>query len=768
MDKEMYTIAVAGNPNCGKTTLFNALTRNTQKIGNWPGVTVEKKEGLFTLDESTFKIVDLPGIYSLSAHSEDEKVAREYLLSGEADLVLNIVDTVNIERNLYLSTHLLEMDIPMMLVLNMKDVAETRGILIDPIQLSTKIGIPVEYISAINKQDIQKLKKTIEKVSREKKVFNSSIKINYENEIEDSIAELVPVLREEAQNLNINPKWYAVKLLEGDRDLMDHFAEKGILHPEIIEKLRSSIENKVGDEADILIADARYGFIHGLMVSAVKRKTQKRTSTDKIDRFVLNRFLGIPVFLAAMYLVFWVTINLGGALIDFFDISFGTIFVDGSAVLLDKISSPVWLTAIISTGIGGGLQTLATFLPIMFMMFFMLALLEDSGYMARAAFVMDRFMRFIGLPGKAFIPMLVGFGCTVPAIMATRTLENKRDRYLTIFMTPFMSCGARLPVYALFAAAFFPKNGQIIVFTLYMTGIFLAVLTGLLLKKTLFAGQSAPMLMELPPYHIPRLNHILLHTWLRLKGFLLKAGKFLLIIITVLGFFNSLGTDGSFGNEDSEGSVLAVAGKAITPIFSPFGISEDNWPASVGLFTGLFAKEVVVGTLNSLYKTSSETDEESENTFALWGSLSDAVTSIPENISGIFTLSTLKDPLGVNIGDVSDSESAAEKMEVSSSIFGEMIARFNGNSAAAFAYLLFILLYVPCLVAVAAMYKEIGLKYTIFQMLYSTALAWIVATLFYQIYSFHNITLIISAVAAAVILIGSIIVFSRTEESGSL
>ncbi|MCK5200233.1 MAG: ferrous iron transport protein B, partial [Spirochaetales bacterium] len=356
------------------------------------------------------------------------------------------------------------------------------------------------------------------------------------------------------------------------------------------------------------------------------RGTPKKTATDKIDKIVLNRFLGIPIFLAAMYLVFWVTINLGGALIDFFDISFGAIFVDGSAILLDKIGSPGWITAIISTGIGGGIQTLATFVPIMFMMFFMLALLEDSGYMARAAFVMDRFMRVIGLPGKAFIPMLVGFGCTVPAIMATRTLANKRDRYLTIFMTPFMSCGARLPVYALFAAAFFPKNGQTIVFALYMTGIVLAVFTGLLLKKTLFAGESAPLLMELPLYHVPRLKHIFLHTWLRLKGFILKAGKFLIIIIAVLGFFNSLGTDGSFGNEDSEESVLAVAGKVITPIFTPFGVTKENWPASVGLFTGLFAKEVVVGTLNSLYMTAAESGTE-DDVFNFWEAIGEAFTS---------------------------------------------------------------------------------------------------------------------------------------------
>lgn len=750
-DKD-FTIAIAGNPNCGKSTLFNDLTGNTQKIGNWPGVTVEKKEGSYSSEGKSYKVVDLPGIYSLSAHSEDEKAARDYILSGEADLIVNIVDAVNLERNLYLTTHLLEMNVPMILIINMKDVAETRDITIDVKQLSAKLGIPVEYISAISRNALQLVKTAVDKASIKSTSSKESIRISYENEVESAISELIPQVKKEAAMMRVSPRWLSVKLLEGSSNLLGKF---NLSDNDIVEKYRDTIEKEVGDEADILIADARYGFIHGLMVSSVKKGAPQKTVTDKIDKVVLNRFLGIPIFLVAMYLVFWVTINLGGAFIDFFDIVFGTVFVDGSALLLDKIGSPAWVGAIISTGIGGGLQTLATFVPIMFMLFFMLALLEDSGYMARAAFVMDRFMRYIGLPGKAFIPMLVGFGCTVPAITATRTLANKRDRYLTIFMTPFMSCGARLPVYALFAAAFFPKNGQLIVFALYMTGILLAIFTGLLLKKTLFAGESAPLLMELPLYHAPRLHHIFLHTWMRLKGFILKAGKFLILIVAVLGIFNSLGTDGSFGNEDSEQSVLAVAGKAITPIFTPFGVTEENWPASVGLFTGLFAKEVVVGTLNSLYMTASDVSEE-EGEYDLWGSLGEAVLSIPENLAGAFDPAVLTDPLGTNIGDVSDSSAVAEEMEIEDSIFGEMRSRFAGGPAAAFAYLLFILLYVPCLVAVAAMYKEIGLAYTVFQMTYSTVLAWVVATLFFQITVGHSILFIAEALILLAILIGSI------------
>ena len=609
-------------------------------------------------------------------------------------MIVNIVDAVNLERNLYLTTHLLEMNVPMLLIINMKDVAETRDISIDVKALSAKLGIPVEYISAISKNALQLVITAVDKASSVKVQSKESIKITYENEVETIISELIAKLNNQAAEMQVSPRWLSIKLLEGSSSLLEKLQ---LENSEEIEIYRDRIEKEVGDEADILIADARYGFIHGLMVSSVKKGAPRKTITDKIDKFVLNRFLGIPIFLVAMYLIFWVTINLGGAFIDFFDITFGSVFVDGSAFLLDKLGSPAWINAIISTGIGGGLQTLATFVPIMFMLFFMLALLEDSGYMARAAFVMDRFMRYIGLPGKAFIPMLVGFGCTVPAITATRTLANKRDRYLTIFMTPFMSCGARLPVYALFAAAFFPKNGQMIVFALYMTGILLAIFTGLLLKKTLFAGESAPLLMELPLYHTPRLHHIFMHTWMRLKGFVLKAGKFLILIVAVLGVLNSL-----YSSAAAEGEV------------------------------------------------------EEEGEYDLWASLGEAVSTIPDNLAGAFDPAVLRDPLGTNIGDVSDSSAVAEDMEIENSIFGEMRSRFAGGPAAAFAYLLFILLYVPCLVAVAAMYKEIGLIFTVFQMVYSTVLAWVVATLFYQVTVGHSVLFIGEALLLLAILIAGI------------
>jgi ferrous iron transport protein B len=460
------------------------------------------------------------------------------------------------------------------------------------------------------------------------------------------------------------------------------------------------------------------------------------SATEKIDQIAMNKFFGIPLFLGVMYLMFWVVINVGGAFIDFFDILFGAVFVDGFGALLTGLGSPEWMVTILAGGVGAGIQTVATFIPIIFMMFLMLSLLEDSGYMARAAFVMDRFMRFLGLPGKAFVPMIVGFGCTVPAVMSSRTLESKRDRYLTVFITPLMSCGARLPVYALFAAAFFPRTGGVIVFSVYFAGIILAVLSGLLLKRTLFRGEISPFVMELPPYHAPRMRHIMNHTWLRLKVFLFRAGKVIVIAVMLLAFLNSLGVDGSFGNEDTGKSVLSRIGRAITPVFEPMGIEKDNWPATVGIFTGLFAKEAVVGTLSSLYSqidtaetSEAETPEETEP-FRLGPPVEEAFASIPEGFSGIFD--SLADPLGAGIVS-GDEETVAEEIETEWGIFATLRSRFSGRPAGAYSYLLFVLIYFPCIAALGAIIREVGPGFGWLSVGYLTLLGWITATLFYQI-----------------------------------
>jgi ferrous iron transport protein B len=716
-----------GNPNCGKTTLFNALTGAKQRVGNWPGVTVDRKSGEYTHADKRIEVVDLPGIYSLSAASLDEEVARNYILSGEADLFVNILDASNLERNLYLTVQLLEMNVPLVLALNMMDMAEDRRIKIDVPALALRLGCPVVPLVASKNEGVQALKSAINQAAVQKK--GSNVQVPYPAEIQEAIFALLPEIQEVMLKAKMNPRWGAIKLLEADPWVI------GLLSAEaktVLGRELKKIEDKLAEEADILVADSRYGLISLLTQETAKREFRvSRTLSDKIDRIVLNRALGIPIFLAAMYLMFMVTINVGGAFIDFFDVFGGTIFVDGFGELLAAMGSPEWLNAILAGGIGGGIRTIATFIPPIGFMFLCLCQLEDSGYMARAAFVMDRFMRVIGLPGKAFVPMLVGFGCNVPAIMATRTLENQRDRTLTVLMNPFMSCGARLPVYALFAAAFFPVGGQNIVFGLYLLGIGFAVLTGLVLKSTLLKGEITPFVMELPPYHLPTVKGVLLRAWERLKTFMFRAGKVILPVVVVLSFLNTLGTDGSFGNEDSDKSALSAVGKTITPAFAPMGISEQNWPAAVGIFTGIFAKEAVVGTLDALYThMDAGTEDGEEESFDLLGGIGEAFATIPANLAGVVDF--FLDPLGLSIGDVSTIESAAEAQEVQLATFGSMVRLFDGRIGA-FAYLLMVLLYVPCVAAIAAIYRETNLRWTLFACTWNASLAYVAATLFYQI-----------------------------------
>lgn len=749
------TIGVVGNPNCGKTTLFNALTGAKQHVGNWPGVTVERKVGEYLHDGQKVQVVDLPGIYSLSAMSVDEQVAREYILSGEADVIVNIVDASNLERNLYLTVQLLEMRVPVIIALNMMDVVKDRKIDIDLPTLSQRLGCPVVPMVASREEGIDDLRTTVEMALQQPTI--SPVQMTYPTEIEHAIDDIASAIQPELDG-RFHAEWAATKLLEEDQALTQLLGETA---RNAASRHRAHIEATLDEETDILIADSRYGFIKTITNETVVRRQQVRqTVSDLIDRIVLNRLAGIPIFLGMMYLMFMVTINLGGAFIDFFDIFTGTIVVDGFGHLLASLGSPEWLITFLAGGIGAGIQTVATFIPPIAFMFLFLSLLEDSGYMARAAFVVDRFMRYIGLPGKSFVPMLVGFGCTVPAVMATRTLDNQRDRTLTIMMNPFMSCGARLPVYALFAAAFFPTGGQNLVFSLYLIGIGFAVLTGFILKNTLLQGEASPFVMELPPYHRPTIKGVVLRTWDRLKSFMLRAGKVIILIVVILSFLNTLGTDGSFGNEDSEQSVLSAIGKAITPIFAPMGIVEDNWPATVGIFTGIFAKEAVVGTLDAMYSQldASETPEaEEQEPFSFWGGIQEAFATIPENLTGV--ADTALDPLGLSVGTVNELETAAEEQEVSLGTFGTMTALFDGKIGA-FAYLLFVLLYFPCVAAIAAVYRETNWQWTLFAGLWTTGLAYVAATTLYQIatFSHHPGFSVVWLMLMGVVAIGTIVV----------
>jgi ferrous iron transport protein B len=742
MKPSSINIGIVGNPNCGKTTVFNALTGARQRVGNWPGVTVERKVGEYR-DGDLIKVIDLPGVYTLGslpgAESLDERIAQDAILRGEVRVIVNVVDATNLERNLYLTAQLLEMRIPMVVAVNMMDRSRKQGVTVDPAHLSEHLGCRVVSVVASRGEGIKELKTAIRETAAECRPPTANI--GYGHLLEKAIGEIAPVIAGAAKSHAIDARWLAVKLLEGDAVAG---AIAGSAADAVLDELVPALEAEQGEDADILIADARFAFANKLSHHVVSKKgAVRRSRSDFLDRLVLNRWLGLPIFLGLMYLMFMFTINLGGVFIDFFDIAAATIFVDGLGALLASLGSPDWLRVLLANGLGGGIQVVATFIPIIGFLYLFLSVLEDTGYMARAAFLMDGYMRVIGLPGKAFVPLIVGFGCNVPAVMATRTLEQQRDRTISVLMTPFMSCGARLAVYALFTAAFFPVGGQNVVFGLYLIGVAVAIGTGFILKHTLLKGETTAFVMELPPYHIPNAKGILLHAWGRLKSFIFGAGKIIVMVVVVLNFLNSAGPDGSFGNEDSDRSVLSAVGRAMVPVFKPLGIKDDNWPAAVGIFTGIFAKEAVVGTLNALYlsldKSAATADGEAEDAFDLWAGLATAIATIPDNLAATGDL--IADPLGIAAAGVDSRQAAAEAQDVSLETFGAMTLRFDG-AAGAFAYLLLILLYIPCVAALGAINREVGARWTTFAVCWTTGIAYAVSVGFYQTATFasHPVT----------------------------
>ncbi|WP_321336993.1 Fe(2+) transporter permease subunit FeoB [uncultured Cohaesibacter sp.] len=764
-------IAFAGNPNCGKTTLFNALTGARQHVGNWPGVTIDRKEGHYTHNGQEITIVDLPGTYSLDttySSGLDEAIARDYILEGEADLVVNIVDAANLERNLFLTSQLLDMRVPMIVALTKTGLARKEGIEIDADQLSRRLKVPVIAVDRKDRVNQGRLKDLVEQAAKAKAI--SDVAIDYDPSLEEVLERLERKFADLAKANGVHARWLAVKSLGGDGKALS-FLDQGA--KTLLDHELHQIQELNDEDADLLIADGRYGFANMLAQDVIRHIRQvPRTWTERIDSIALSRILGIPIFLMIMYFMFLLTINLASAFIDFFDILAGTVIVDGPAHWMASMGMPEWLIALLPNGVGVGIQTVATFVPVVAFLFLFLTFLEESGYMARAAFVVDRAMISIGLPGKSFVPMLLGFGCNVPAIMASRTLDNPRDRIVTALMAPFMSCGARLPVYALFAAAFFPTGGQNLVFLLYIIGILFAVFTGLVLKKAVFGGKALPFLMELPPYQLPSLSSALIRTWDRVKQFILGAGKVIVAVVFVLSILNSMGTDGSFGHDDSEHSVLANIGKALTPVVEPLGITEANWPATVGLFTGVFAKEAVVGTLNSLYSQIDATNAElaavKEDEFDFFGGVAEAFASIPANLSDM--TSAFEDPLGISVGDVSTLDSAATELDVDNSTFAAMITRFDGK-VGAFAYLLLILLYVPCVAAVGALFREIGRKWTLFGVGWTTMLGYCTSVFAYQAGTIarhpqSSIIWMISMVAAVAVVVALLHIVSRNTQQG--
>lgn len=719
-------IALIGNPNCGKSTLFNALTGARQHIGNWPGVTIERKTGSMHINNQSIDIVDLPGTYAIEnlqiATSEDELIAREFVLNEPDSLIVNIIDATNLQRSLYLTFQLLDLQRPMIIVLNMMDALKNLGEQINIAKLTQQLGCPVVPISAAKKNGLNLLEQVLSEAIHNPILPETQIATLGDKQT-SIIHQHLAKLPADSFIHQLN-QWSLIELLLNGATTQLTPAETSTLH-----QCQHDLSAWCNNEIDVALASARYEAIDQLCRQVIEKPREANISlSDKIDNLTLGRYTGIPCFLLMMYLMFMLAVKFGSVFTDFFDVLFATIFVDGFSYLLNSVHAPAWLTAILANGIGSGIQTVATFIPVIAAMFLCLSFLEDSGYLARAAMVVDRGMRAIGLPGKAFVPMLVGFGCGVPAIMGTRTLESTRDRLMSICMIPFMSCGARLPVYTLFATIFFPQNAATVVFSLYLLGIVIAIITGLILKHTLLPGAITPFIMELPAYRLPTLRGMLYLTWSRLKGFIFRAGQAIVVMVTILSLLNSIGTDGSFGHNNSDRSILAVTSKKITPVFQPMGINEHNWPATVGIFTGIFAKEAVIATLNSLY--SMETENSSNETFNFIEGVSKAFKTIPENLAKL--KDSVLDPLGISAVN-EDLASVQEELEISTGTVSKMEKSFSNNHAA-MAYLIFILLYTPCAAALGTIYREAGWRWMLFVAGWTFFIGWTCATFYYQSY----------------------------------
>lgn len=664
----MSLLALAGNQNCGKTTLFNALTGSNQHVGNFPGVTVEKKEGSIKKYKDAV-LVDLPGIYSLSPYTSEEVVTRDFLVKERPDAIINIVDATNLERNLYLTLQLMELNIPMILALNMMDEVRASGNSIHIEKLSQNLGIPVIPISAAKGEGISDLLNVVIKTVKDKKPTQ---KLDFcRGEVHRAIHSIAHIIEDHAEEAGYPTRFAATKLVEGDEPMFRELnLDVSDIH--IIDHIVEQMEENLDTDREAALADMRYSYIELLCAQCVVKhqETREQLRSEKIDRLLTHKYLGIPIFLLIMMTIFWLTFSVIGAPLQ----DLLSVWIDRFTALLSDflVSAEVtpWLTSLIINGVCAGVGSVLSFLPIIVLLFFFLSLLEDSGYMARVAFVMDKLLRKIGLSGRSFVPMLIGFGCSVPAIMATRTLSSDRDRKMTIVLTPFMSCSAKLPIYGMITAAFFPDHGALVMTSLYVLGIVVAILSGLLLKKTVFQGNSVPFVMELPAYRLPDAKSVLLHMWEKGKDFLHKAFTIIFIASIVIWFLQSFDWRLNMVS-DSANSILASIGSVIAPIFAPLGFND--WRASTALITGFTAKESVVSTLT-----------------ILTGAASDAQLSamLPQMFS----------PLS------------------------------------AFSFLAFTILYMPCVAAFAASKRELGsMKEALLTAGYQTLVAYLVGLVIYQV-----------------------------------
>lgn len=700
--KDRIRVAVAGNPNSGKSTVFNNLTGIRQHVGNYPGVTVEKKEGRRSYDGREIEFVDLPGTYSLTAYSEDELIARNYVIGERPDVVLDVVDSSNLERNLYLAVQFMELDVPLLLALNMSDEASRKGIEIDYEKLSEFLGVPVVPTIGHKAVGMDELLRGVVQLAESAKGRGVlADRIRYGAELEEEIDRLAGIIAgDRSLGRQRSPRWLAIKLLEGDGAVEKEVTERASEPETILRQAKASrerIKKIFGDEPEIVIADRRYAFISDICRKSVRRtKKIRRELSDRIDSIVANRVLGIPLFLFVMWLVFRFTFTVGEPPMELIDSFFGWL----GGVVEDVLPEGA-LRSLLADGVIGGVGSVLVFLPNIILLFLAIAFLEDSGYMARAAFVMDRVMQKIGLHGKSFIPMLLGFGCNIPAVMAARTLENRRDRLLTIMVIPLMSCSARMPVYVLLCAAFFPAGARgNVVFSLYIAGIGMAVIAAKIFRHVFFKGEAAPFIMELPPYRMPTFRGILIHTWERTAFYIKKAGTIILALSVLIWFLSSYPTrpalkadyaakidsaqteeekvelEAEFSRLVLKRSYAGEIGRAVAYFLKPVGLGD--WKIGTALFAGFGAKEVVVSTMGTLYAVG-DADEGSE-------SLIQALRNDP--------------------------------------FFNPLVA---------YTFMVFVLLYVPCLAAVAVIWREAGSwRWAALAMAYTTILAWIVSFVVYN------------------------------------
>ncbi len=658
MEDREIKIALTGNPNVGKTTLFNALTGSRQHVGNWPGVTVEKKSGRISYKGYDIEVIDLPGTYSLTAYSVDEIVARDFIIEEKPDVVIQVVDASNLERNLYLTTQLMELGSEILIVLNMCDIAEERGDRIYIDKMQELLATPIIRTVATQKKGICEL---LDKVIEQKEIEqHHGHEIGYGNEIEDKILEIEKVLSEDENRDKRYPlRWVSIRLLEGD----DNVREK-IANSPVYEKTIEIIDAIDLEEYEAEIADKRYLAINMIFPQMCTRANDTLTKSDMIDRVLTNKYLGIPIFLALMWGAFELTFAFATPFMDMIDIT-ATWFAN----YISSSLQPEWLASLVGDGIIGGVGAVLVFVPNIFILFFLLSLLEGSGYLARAAFIMDKLMYKIGMHGKSFIPMLMGFGCNVPAIMAARSIEDEKDRLITILIVPFVSCGARLPIYVLFAGTFFGRQAGTVIFAMYILGIVIAVISAKLLRKTIVKGKPAPFIMELPPYRVPTLKASIIHMWDNGFMYIKKAGSIILVGVVVIWVMASFPWGVEYGSEDS---YVGSLGHAVEPFLKPLGF---DWKISVALIFGLVAKEIVVASMGVLYGSGDSSEVLSERLLA---------------DSGITALSSLS-------------------------------------------LMAFSLLYMPCIATVGVIKKETGSwKWTVFAIIYGIGVAWITAFIIYQ------------------------------------